>query len=116
MGKKQDELIVGVIAVLAITLIVLFNGNVTGYGVEDIPVEDRGDPTINQCEDTDGLDETVKGTASSYIPGKGIIAQTDTCWGETAVREFFCLRVGAYNRLYVGFIECDTFCEDGVCI
>ena len=84
-----------------------------------------GDTAINFCQDSDnGITPAIAGSVTMYIPGVGNVAYSDACVsglvgvGEESsayVREYYCVSIGTYTRMFSNFIPCEMGCVDGAC-
>ena len=89
--------------------------------------ETVGPSEYNQCTDTDGgINIAVKGAVTIFRPGDGLVTYPDSCvvssdamTGEGrlgGLREYYCVQIGTYNRMFSKFVHCDGECIDGACI
>jgi len=84
-----------------------------------------GDTAINFCQDSDnGITPAIAGSVTRYIPGVGNVAYSDACVsglvgvGEESVsfvKEYYCVSIGTYTRMFSNFIPCEMGCVDGAC-
>jgi len=84
-----------------------------------------GDPAINLCQDTDnGITPAIAGSVTVYNPDVGNVVYSDVCVsglvgaGEEAdayVKEYYCVSIGAYTRMFLHYLPCEKGCVNGAC-
>ena len=84
-----------------------------------------GDSAINFCQDTDnGITPAIAGSVTRYELGIGNVTYSDACVSglvgvgeETSayVREYYCVSIGTYTRMFSNFMPCEIGCVDGAC-
>ena len=115
MKENTITLMVALAAIIGIGVLVT-NPNLIALQVDGIYQQDPiGEPLANTCIDSDGGNNPeVAGSVSFYKAGEGSLIYEDLCLDERTLKEYYCVQIASYNRVFSNFVSCS--CVDGKCV